>query len=134
MCTRVCALAHINRLQNYKKKLTYTIVYAIFLQFFSIFCLFYGICQAIMATASACKGVFCRYRQVFEQKSVIFMYFLPKSLCIVIQAEGKVNAVMQVRHNVLTVEVIGFPWMDVHELLFDLQRNAFGRFASFLAV
>ena len=57
MCTRVCALAHINRLQNYKKKLTYTIVYAIFLQFFLIFCLFYGICQAIMATASACKGV-----------------------------------------------------------------------------
>ena len=68
------------------------------------------------------------------EKSVIFMYFLPESLCIVIQAEAEVNAVMQVRHNVLTVEVIGFPRMDVHELLFDLQRNAFGRFASFLAV
>ncbi len=58
------------------------------------------------------------------------MCFLPESLCFVIQAEGEVNAVMQVRHNVLTVEVIGFPWMDVHELLFDLQRNAFGRFAT----
>ena len=30
---------------------------AIFLRFFLIFCLFQGICQAIMATASACKGV-----------------------------------------------------------------------------
>ena len=34
MCTRVCALAHTIRLQRYKKKLTYTIVYAIFMHFY----------------------------------------------------------------------------------------------------
>ena len=36
MYTRDYALAHINRLQSYKKKLTYTIVYAIFLYFYAI--------------------------------------------------------------------------------------------------
>ena len=78
--------------------------------------------------------IFADTGKFWDKKRVIFMYFLPESLCIVIQAEGEVNAVMQVRHNVFTVEVIGFPRMDVHEMLFDLQRNAFGRFASFLAV
>ena len=35
----------------------------------------------------------------------LLICFLLESLCIVIQAEGEVNTVMQVRHNVLTVVV-----------------------------
>ena len=85
-------------------------------------------------TKIRCKDTNLPIPASFLAKKSDFYAFLPESLCIISQAEGEVNAVMHVRHNVLTVEVIGFPWMDVHELLFDLQRNAFGRFAFFLAV
>ena len=65
MHTRVCALAHINRLQSYKKKLTYTIVYAIFSHFLYFFCIFLQVSK-----------IFCIFApKIYQLSSIIYTVY-----------------------------------------------------------